>query len=179
MTTAQLINQVKKEPKRSFLIAIWALVALLLSNVFSSGILSAVIDREAVWVDSMDQLLKTNLKARVANVSYIWWQFENFDNPRDKLPLVPSLDTLRQTHRIEYVEREKEPTDQKDILRDVSERKCVYMSYLEAIFARKIEIMVESGISVEMEDMNKLGIIMDGKKQYDEYKNRTHIKDEE
>ena len=88
-------------------------MALLLSNVFSSGILSAVIDRETVWIDSMDQLLKTNLKARIANVSYIWWQFENFDNPKDKLPLVPSLDKLRQTHRIEYVKQENQPTDQK------------------------------------------------------------------
>ena len=37
--------------------------------------------------------------------------------------------------------------------------------------------MVESGINVEMEDMAKLGIIMEGNKLYDYYKNSTHTQD--
>ena len=56
---------------------------------------------------------------------------------------------------------------------------CLQYVCIDFLLVKRIEIMVESGISVEMEDMNKLSIIMDGKKQYDEYRNRTHIKDEE
>ncbi|CAG2118990.1 unnamed protein product, partial [Medioppia subpectinata] len=34
--------------------------------------------------------------------------------------------------------------------------------------------MVESGINVEMEEMSKLGIIMEGHNLYDDYRNRTN-----
>ena len=60
----------------SYLMYIWSLSALILSSIFSGAILEFIVNRKEMAINSLDDLIHSNLSVVTHEYSWLWWQFE-------------------------------------------------------------------------------------------------------
>ena len=88
--------------KRNFLTTLWAYMALVLSSCLCAGIFTAATHREWIYVNSLDDLVHSNMNVVVANDSHVWHLF----NAKFKLnvTLDDRLDKLYKMNRIQLLD---------------------------------------------------------------------------
>ena len=75
---------------------------MILTNVFSSGVLTSLMFQEEKHFDSLDELFSTNITLLNYNNSWIWYQFDN--NLKYGSPLDDNLDQLKK--KLNFLPRE-------------------------------------------------------------------------
>ena len=72
-----LVNQAEKSASsKNLVFNIWLFIALIIASCFSAGILRSMLDHEHKPINTVEELLKTNMTAITVNDSWIYWQYE-------------------------------------------------------------------------------------------------------
>ena len=74
---AQLLRQANdRTVQKSLVFNVWSFKALVLSSCFSGAILGAVVNRKQDAIDSIEDLISSNMSAVILEDSWLWWLFE-------------------------------------------------------------------------------------------------------
>ena len=73
----QLLKQTSyRKLEKNVIMTIWSVAALILSSCFSGGILRSMVHREQTSIDTLDELISSNLSVVILENSWLWWQYE-------------------------------------------------------------------------------------------------------
>ena len=97
-----LVIQQENNRKKIILLTIWSSSAMILTNVFSSGVLTSLMFQEETHFNSLDELFSANVTLLNYNNSWIWYQFDN--HLKYGSPLDDNLDQLKK--KLNFLTRE-------------------------------------------------------------------------
>ena len=102
-----LVKQQEVNRKKIILLTLWSSIAMILTNVFSSSVLTSLMFQEEKHFNSLDELFSSNVTLLHYNNSWIWYQFEK--NLKKGFPLDYNLGQLKM--KLNFLPREMIDTE--------------------------------------------------------------------
>ena len=101
-----IVNQGLNE--KDLLTTIWSLNVLILSSCISAGILSSLVDREVKNINTIEELIDSDLTVLISNKSFLWWNFRHKRNSmRNYLKILNDLNRIaffdEKSNDIQYI----------------------------------------------------------------------------
>ena len=66
-----------KNLKKTILITVWSVSALVLTSCFSGGVLQSIVNRRTTSLDTIEDLVNKNITIAIRYKTWVWWNFNN------------------------------------------------------------------------------------------------------
>ena len=102
-----LLNQsTDRQSNQSLLINLWSFSALVITTCFCGIVVSLLVIKEVKKINTIDELVESNLKIYSNNDSWIWWQIHNnlrYNNTIDTelAKIAPGIDFIRLEDKVD------------------------------------------------------------------------------
>ena len=73
----QLLKQTSDRTlQKRFIFDVWSFAALVLSSCLSGAILGAIVNRKEISINSLQDLVTSEMSISIPENSWLWWQYE-------------------------------------------------------------------------------------------------------
>ena len=128
-TSRHLFGESKSiSSKDNFLTNIWAFMSLILVSCLSSGILSSIVIQDVRHINTIDEIIASNLDIYGYNNSWIYYKYKYNDLDKHMRRIMPRLKFMSTND-----------SDMKNMFKEVGERKAVFISDSSVATWKKFE----------------------------------------